>query len=812
MQAVIMAGGFGTRLKPLTNNIPKPMVPIANIPILEHLITLLKMNEIDDYIILLYYQPDAIKNYFKDGVNFGVKIRYIIPDADYGTAGAVKLAQDFINNDFLVISGDVLTDFNLLQLYKFHKDKNSLATINLYSHENPVQYGIVLTNADQQIIRFLEKPSSSEVFSDTINTGIYYFNKEIFKYIPEGENLDFSKDLFPYLLENNIPIYGFKSKGYWRDVGNLEEYINSNLDVLNNRLHYISLEKTANNFVAKSAQIEFGAIVENSIIGENVVIEKGVEIKNSVIWNNVVIKSRAKLLYDVVGNNCQIEENVKINDFVFIGDNCYIGKNAFISSSIKIWDGKNVANNAKITRSLIQEDTFFNELFTDSRISGISNLQINPEFASKLGSVFGAFIGKNKRVMVGRDIDDISNMIKRSITSGILSAGVDVIDLQVIPIPILRQELRSGNGAGGIFVRKSPFDKATTDIIFFDRNGKDISVSSTKTLERMFFSEEYLRASYQDVGKIIYPERTNQKYKEYFLSSLDVTAIRKRKFKVVIDYSYGIAATIFPNILGEFKCEVVSLSAHLDKDKITRDKEEFQKAYDNFSYVVKALNYDIGFMIDAGGEKIWLATETGRVLDDERFLVFVLKLFLMSHSGVKKIAVPVQASAEVDIVAKEYNVEVIRVKDSHLAMMNAAEDKDVKFVGGTRRGIFFPDFMNATDGMYAIAKIMEMVAKLNFPLEQIDEMIPKLHRKKINLFCSRDEKGKVMRHFMEETMGFKQLLIDGVKVFVDDDYTTVLCIPDKSRDIIHLNVESKSLQQTENLLKLYKEKIESYLG
>ena len=436
MQAVIMAGGFGTRLKPLTNKIPKPMVPVANTPMLEHLITLLKINKINDCIVLLYYQPDVIKDYFKDGSNFGVKIRYILPDADYGTAGAVKLAQEFIIDDFLVISGDVLTDFNLLQLYRFHKEKDSLVTINLYSHDNPVQYGIVLTNANQQIIRFLEKPSSSEVFSDTINTGIYYFNKEIFKYIPDGENFDFSKELFPYLLENGIPIYGFKSEGYWRDVGNLEEYINSNLDVLNNKLHYIRLEKTANNFIAKSAQIEFGAVVENSIIGEKVSIEKGAEIRNSVIWDNVVIKSRAKLLYDVVGSNCKIEENVRINDFVFIGDNCYIGKNAFISSSIKIWDGKNVVSNAKITRSLIQEDTFFNELFTDSRISGISNLQINPEFASKLGSVFGAFIGKNKRVMVGRDIDDISNMIKRSITSGILSAGVDVIDLQVIPIPI----------------------------------------------------------------------------------------------------------------------------------------------------------------------------------------------------------------------------------------------------------------------------------------------------------------------------------------------------------------------------------------
>ena len=219
----------------------------------------------------------------------------------------------------------------------------------------------------------------------------------------------------------------------------------------------------------------------------NVTIEKGVSVKNSVIWDNVKISSKANVLYDVIGKNCTIMQNARINDFVFIGDDCSIGKNAFISSSIKIWDKKIVENNAKVTRSLIYEDTFFNELFTDSRITGLSNLQINPEFGSKLGIVYGTFAGKNKTVMAGRDIDNISNMIKRSITSGILSSGVNVTDLQVIPIPILRQELKSGGGFGGIFVRKSPFDKNSTDIIFIDKDGRDLSSSKTKSIERLFF-------------------------------------------------------------------------------------------------------------------------------------------------------------------------------------------------------------------------------------------------------------------------------------------------------------------------------------
>ncbi len=524
-----MAGGFGTRLRPLTNNIPKPMVPIVNKPILEHIINLLKKHSIKDYIVLLYYMPDIIRNYLGDGRKFGVKIRYITPGEDFGTAGAVKLSEKYIKDKFIVISGDVLTDFNLTGIKDFHNKKKTIATLSLYRSKNPLQYGIVLTNNSDRIVRFLEKPSSSEVFSDTINTGIYIFNKEIFNYIPAGESFDFSQDLFPQLLKKNIPIFGHKTKGYWRDVGNLEEYIDANMDTLKGKLSYINASDKKGNCISKKAKIDKEAVIENSIIGDNVVIEKGASVKNSVIWDNVKINSGCKLLYDVIGRNCFIDQGTRINDYVFIGDNCHIGKNVFISSSIKIWDNKQIENNDKITRSLIYEDRFFSDLFTDSRITGLSNLQINPEFGAKLGAVYGASVGQGNKVLIARDSDYISNMIKRSISSGLMSAGVNVIDIQNIPIPILRQELKNGEGSGGIFVRKSPFDRMTTDIIFFDRDGRDLSGNKTKSIERLFFGEEYKRADFDKVGSFKFQERTNEKYTKHFLECLDLQVIRKTK-------------------------------------------------------------------------------------------------------------------------------------------------------------------------------------------------------------------------------------------------------------------------------------------
>ncbi|MEO8664823.1 MAG: hypothetical protein ABI462_04945, partial [Ignavibacteria bacterium] len=394
--------------------------------------------------------------------------------------------------------------------------------------------------------------------------------------------------------------------------------------------------------------------------------------------------------------------------------------------------------------------------------------------------------------------------------SGLMSAGIHVIDTQVIPIPILRQELKSGEGMGGVFVRKSPFDRMSTDIIFFDKDGRDLSGNKTKSIERIFFSEEYRRADFDKVGTLKFQERTNEKYTKHFLNCLDLISIRKKKFKIVIDYSYGIASTVFPNILGELNCDVVSLSAHLDSEKTTRSIDDFHDSLNHFSYIVKSLHYDIGFTIDAGGEKIWLATAEGNILDGDRMLVLVLKMFLIVTDNVRKIAVPVQATSEVDLVANEFGVEVLRVKDTHYSMMMACDDNDVSFVGGTRGGFLFPEFLYATDGMFSVAKILELVARSNQTIDELDKTTAKLFMLKENIICSKEEKGSIMRKFMEDTVQYKQQLIDGVKIFIDDD-ATVLCIPDKDRNLVHLNIESPSELKSKKLLKEFKKKIESYL-
>jgi mannose-1-phosphate guanylyltransferase/phosphomannomutase len=400
-------------------------------------------------------------------------------------------------------------------------------------------------------------------------------------------------------------------------------------------------------------------------------------------------------------------------------------------------------------------------------------------------------------------------MIKGAITSGLLSGGVNVLDFQTTPIPILRQELKKGRGSGGVFVRKSPFDSSKCDIIFFDANGKDLSSGKTKSIERLVISQDARPIPFDKIGSITFPERTYESYKEHFLSNLNKEIINKRKFKIAINFSHGITSTILPNILGDFNIQLVTLDSHLDSSKQTRSPEEFKFALQELSYIVTSLKYDAGFLIDAGGEKIYMVDDAGRILSYDRFLSLVVYLYLSLYPKTKKIAVPIQASSEIDIVAKKYFTEIVRVKDSHFAIMNAADDPDVELAGGTKGGVIFPNFLFATDGMFSIMKILELVAKSHKSLSEIEKKTPRLFMAKNNIFCTKDQKGKIMRRLVEESEGKQRQLIDGIKIFFDD-YSWVLCIPDSEREIFHVNAESKTQKTADTLVKEYSNKIKRY--
>ena len=829
MNGVIMAGGFGTRLRPLTCNTPKPMVPVMNRPMMHHIVTLLQKHGITSLTATLFYQPESITSYFGNGGPLGVNLMYVKAEADYGTAGSVRNALNDSKERVLVISGDVLTDFDITAAIRFHEAHRARATILLTHAKNPLQFGVVITRDDGTISRFLEKPSWGEVFSDTINTGIYILDPEVIDMIPYREEFDFSKDLFPLLLKQDAGLYGYITDGYWRDIGNLNEYQDVHLDALGGlvnidlegersgslivgegtRFHTDRLQCTGTVLIGRSCTIGDDVRISNSVIGDNCVIGPGSRIRNSVVWNDVVIGHNVELTSDVVGSKCSIGEKTTVAENVFIGDACWIGRGASLSSNIKLWPEKVVEEGAILTRSLVWEDKWLRELFADSRVTGLSNIEMNPEFGAKLGAAYGAFIGGGKTVVTSRDSDNVSRMMNRALICGLVSTGANIYDLRATSIPILRHELASGKESGGVHVRRSPFDKNLTDIIFFDADGKDLPNRKTKSIERLFFGEDFARSGPEKVGSIAFPERATEDYRQKFLSSIDVEAISKKRFRIVIDYSNGVASTIFPMILGSVDCQVVAINAHLDPRKLTRDTYEFDYSVKQLSHIVTSLKYDVGALIDAGGEKLFMVNEQGEAIDSDRLLTIVANLFMETAPSVTAIAVPITSTGEIDLLAERRGIRVVKTQNSHLAMMEAATSKQVQFVGGTKGGFIFTDFFFATDAMYSVARILGMMAVTGKLLGEVETQLPTLHRAKRNINCSWEHKGKVMRRIMKDSEGARRDLVDGVKIYFNGDReaASVLLIPDKERPMFHINAEAATKEIAEHIALEYEKKV-----
>lgn len=326
MKAMIMAAGLGSRLMPLTEHIPKPMVPILNKPVMQYSIELLKEHGVEDIIANTHYLPETISNYFEDGSRLGVNLKYSYEKELLGTAGGVKNNRWFLDETFIIISGDALTNINLTEMIKSHKENKALVTLALKSVEDVSKFGVVVTDDSGKIKAFQEKPEAHEALSNQVNTGIYIFEPEVFEHIPDGF-YDFGQDLFPKLVEMNERIYGFETQDYWSDVGSLDIYKDSNWDFLKNSTTLTGPGTIIQKGVQKTGKVVIGS---SCYIGENV------QLKNCVIWDECTIEDNVVIENAILGSGCIIGEDACIKSQVVLGCGCKIGKGAALESGSKI--------------------------------------------------------------------------------------------------------------------------------------------------------------------------------------------------------------------------------------------------------------------------------------------------------------------------------------------------------------------------------------------------------------------------------------------------------------------------------------------
>lgn len=828
MKAIIMAGGFGTRLRPLTINLPKPMVPIGNLPMMEHVVSLLLASNITDITALVYFQADKIRDYFGDGSAFGVNLSYVQPDDDFGTAGAVRCALETVQEQVLVISGDLVTDFDLTEAITWHNEKGSLATLLLTRMENPLAYGIVITDENGRIVRFLEKPTWGEAFSDTINTGIYILEQSAIELIPPRTNFDFSQNLFPLMLSKQMALYGKTMKGYWKDVGNVEEYRLAHIDLFDDKFKLNlktecktseqgdlflgervtmgeGVEFTGKVILGNDVAIESGCKLHNCAIGDRSRLGQSSELTNTTIWSDATIGAEAVMTNAIVGSSARLGENVQLLDDVIVSDSCEIGASATVKANCKIWPGKKVDAGAIVSTSMVWGEKWNRELFTDSKITGLALTEITPEMCVKVGAAFGALVGQGNAVVTSRDASDTSRLLKRSLISGLLAAGVHVSDLEMMPMPVVRYSLRQGNYSAGIYFRHNPQDYRIIDMIFVDGTGLDLPTSKSKRVARMYSGEDFERAALDDIGHLEMTEHVLEDYRDDFMGAIDRDMIRQAGFKVVIDHSNGASSQIFPTLFSNLGIESIELNANLDPRKVSGSLEHADQAIDQLSKIVISLQADIGFLLNPAAEKLTVIDEQGNAIDSQLLLLMVTDLFLRTNET-KQLAVPVAASMGVEDLAEKHSVEVIRVPNDHLAMMEIKRSGKADFVGGTRGGFIFPGFQMGSDAMLSTVKVLEMMARTGTHLGDLRKQFGHLAWKSVSVPCPWSRKGTVMRHLITGTADRKRQLIDGVRIFEDNGW--VLVAPDRQTAAFNILAESSSPEETERLIEQYTRFIE----
>ncbi|MGQ9869890.1 sugar phosphate nucleotidyltransferase [Leptodesmis sp.] len=831
MRAVLMAGGSGTRLRPLTCDLPKPMVPVLNRPIAEHIINLLKLNGIEEVIATLHYLPDVMRDYFQDGSDFGIQMTYAVEeDQPLGTAGCVKNIAELLDDTFLVISGDSITDFDLRAAIAFHKAHKSKATLVLTRVPNPLEFGVVITDENYRISRFLEKPSSSEIFSDTVNTGIYILEPEVLDYLPENQETDFSKDLFPQLLAEGEPMYGYIAEGYWCDVGHLDVYREAHYDGLYRKVKldfaYEELSpgiwKGQNTYIDPSVRIEPPVLIGSNcrigprvqidggtVLGDNVTVGADANLKRPIIWNGAIIGEEAHLRACVIARGTRVDRRAHVLEGAVVGPLSTIGEEAQVSPSVRVWPNKKVEPGAILNINLIWGQTAHRNLFGQRGVSGLANIDITPEFAVKLGAAYGSTLKPGSHVTVSRDQRTISQMVSRSLIAGLMSVGVNIQNLEATAIPVARSIVPSLSIAGGIHVRVHP-DRADHILIeFFDHKGINISKAREKKIEGAYFKEDFRRAQIHEIGTMAYANQVIDIYGINFERHLNVKAIRHSSSKVVIDYVYAVSGAVLPQILAKFGCDAVVLNASLNQ--MVPSSTDREVLLSQLGQVVEALKATFGVQVYANGEQLMLVDEAGSPIRGEMLTALMAEIML-AQSPRGTVVVPVHASSAVEQIARRHDGRVVRTKANPTALMEACQTSPNVVLGGSGdMGFIFPHLHPGFDAMFCIGKIIELLTIQERTLGQIRAELPRVSYQTYTVRCPWAAKGALMRRLVETHPVECLELVDGVKIFSYQHDGWVLILPDAGEPLVHIFANSSDRGWVDETLREYRIRVQEFV-
>lgn len=809
MKAVVMAGGEGSRLRPLTLQRPKPMVPLVNKACMAHILDLLQRHGVTEAVATLQYLAQHIRDRFGDSYA-GMHMHYAIETAPLGTAGSVRNALSHIDGTFVVISGDALTDFDLSALVAFHRERGAVATLALYHVPNPLEYGVVITDEDGRIRQFQEKPSWGEVFSDTINTGIYVLEPTIFEQVPKDRPFDFSQDLFPQLLKDGAPLYGYVAGGYWCDIGTIQEYLRATADILEGRVEvdlgeqrqpglwcgdFVEIapgaEITGPVYLGPGTKVKEGAIIRGpAVVRSYSIVDRNAELDRAIVWRNSYVGEGAQVRGAIICRQCTVKAGAIVAESAVVADDSTVGIGASIAPGVKIWPGKEIEAGAIVKSSLVWGAVGRRALFGRFGVTGMANVELTPEFAARLGAAYGATLPMGSWVTMNRDPHRTSRMIKRAMIAGLPSVGINVLDVKAVPLPVARYFTRASDAVGGVHVRVSPFDSRTVDIKFFDTHGMDLSKAVQRKIESGFFREDVRRAYMGEIGVISDALQASAVYAQGFLKAIDVATVQSLSPSVVVDYAYSTAEQVLPDIMSRLGCRSIALNATVDESKMAISPEELQQGLAQLSAIVPALKADLAVRLDVSGEKVFLVDDRGTSLSPTTSLA-ALAVLAWRAAGGGTIAIPVTQPVIFERLAQRFGGAVVRTRADMAALMSAAGEEGVILAGDGDGTYIFPEFATSPDALMAVAKLLELLGKARTRLSHVVWDLPPHFTARLRVGCPWDAKGKVMRKLNERFGESAGPQVDGVRV-EDGEGVWALILPEPDQPSFYVYTESNS--------------------
>lgn len=772
IQAVIMAGGEGTRLRPLTCDLPKPLVPVLGRPVMAYTLGLLRRHGIREVAATIQYLPQKMAEAFGDGSAYGVQLRFYRERTPQGTAGSVRMAQGEIDAPFFVLSGDGLTDCDLGAAMAYHKQHGALATLVLRRVAVPLEYGVVIADAAGRVRRFVEKPGWSDVYSDTVNTGIYVLSPEVFEFIPKAGPFDFGRDLFPLLVEKGMPVCAYVMDGYWCDIGDQAAYVQAQADVLEGRLDVpVDLKRDARgNVIEPGARVDAGAILESpcyvghgawieagahvgaySVVGAQAVIEAGATVKRSVLWDGARVRANAQVRGAVIGRGADVGEESRAFEGSALGDGSVLEEGACLPQGVKVWPQKRVCAGLRAEENVVWGDC----CCPDVRESGIGLQDVRQ--AQAVAAAW-AHAMTAPRLALLHDGTPQAQAMYAAAGAALMAQGVEAVLLGEGKLPKLRALMEQLVVPGGLFLSPKGAQPLGAD-------GLTPSDAQRRTLQALLTRQDYAPVNGRGIRA---PQRIGDA-EAFYAASLARWA-RGRALEAP-------AAVFCPD----------EGTARLARQALALAGARHVRVQSGGAHAL--LSAETGFLLSADGMSLGVMDGQGELSEQERQ---VLRALALLEAGERTLIVPMDETQALEPLTQRRGGRIERIRPGGRGQYAAL----------TQRGLWLQRAVRF-DALAALICTLAYLTVEKKAARDILALCPRLYGRDASVSCRLRDKGRILRALCEETGD--ALPDGGVRIRTQHGWATLYAPDELPR--IRIFTESEDAEFAQELCARYAQKV-----